>query len=124
MTQNNTTQSGQCEALRGALAAQRNLWKEHDFSAYIGLDVHKETVAVSVARCGRRDPEQSVEIPNTPPSIRKLVERLNEEFHGQVLLFCYEAGPCGYVLYRQLRELGIIALLSLPASYPKRRERG
>lgn len=51
MTQdNNTTQSGQYEALRAALAAQRNLWKEYNFPAYIGLDVHKETVAVSVAR--------------------------------------------------------------------------
>ena len=33
MTQNNTTQSGQCEALRDTLAAQRSLWKEHDFPA-------------------------------------------------------------------------------------------
>ena len=42
MTQdNNTTQSGQYEALRAALAAQRNLWKEYNFPAYIGLDVHK-----------------------------------------------------------------------------------
>ena len=119
MTQNNTTQSRQCEALKGALAAQRNLWKEHDFPAYVGLDVHKETVAVSIARCGRRDPEQSVEIPNTPPSIRKLVESLNEEFHGQVLLFCYEAGPCGYVLYRQLRELGHHCLVVAPCLIPK-----
>ncbi len=46
MTQNNTTQSGQCKALRAARAAQRNPLKEHDFPAYIGLDVHKETVAV------------------------------------------------------------------------------
>ena len=118
MTQNNTTQSGQCEALRAALAAQRNLWKEHNFPAYIELDVHKETVVVSVARCGRQDPEQWAEIPNTPPSMRKLVGRLNEEFHGQVVLFCYEAGSCSF------GSLDIIALLLLPASYPKRRERG
>ena len=82
MMQNNTAQSGQCEALMAALAAQRNLWKEHDFPAYIGLGVHKETVAVSVARYGRQDPEQWAEIPNTPPSTRKPVERLNEGFHG------------------------------------------
>ena len=105
--------------MRAALAAQRNLWKEHDFPAYIGLDVHKETVAVSVARCGCQDPEQSIEIPNTPPSIRKLVERLNEEFHGQVLLLCYEAGPCGYILYRQLRKLGHHCLVVAPCLIPK-----
>lgn len=68
--------------MRDALAAQRTLWKEHDFPAYIGLDVHKETVAVSVARCGCQDTEQWAKIPNTLPLIRKLVERLNEEFHG------------------------------------------
>lgn len=56
MTRNNTTQSGQYEALTAALQAQRNLWKEHSFPAYIGLDVRKERIAVSVARCGRQGP--------------------------------------------------------------------
>ncbi|MCP4287549.1 MAG: hypothetical protein GY792_24435, partial [Gammaproteobacteria bacterium] len=76
------------------------------YPAYIGLDVHKETIAIAVARAGRDAPESGGEIANRPKTVTKLVERLNQEFEGEVLLFCYEAGPCGYGLYRQLLELG------------------
>ena len=55
---------------------------------------------------GREDPESLGEVANRPQSTRKLASRLEEQFHGEALLFCYEAVPCGYVLYRQLRELG------------------
>ena len=119
MTQNNTTQSEQYEELTAALQAQRNLWKEHSFPAYIGLDVHKERIAVSVARCGRQDPEPWGEIANDPSSVRKMIEKLNKKFHGQVLLLCYEAGPCGYVLHRQIRELGHHCLVVAPSLIPK-----
>ena len=52
-------------------------------------------------------------------SVGKLVEKLNKEFRGQFLLFCYEAGPCGYVLYRQIQELGHHCLVVAPALIPK-----
>ena len=76
------------------------------YPAYIGLDVHKESIVVAVARAGREVPESRGEIANQPKAVAKLVARLNREFGGEVLLFCYEAGPCGYVLYRQLLGLG------------------
>lgn len=86
--------------------------------AYIGLDVHKESIAVAVARAGREAPESRGEIANKPKTVAKLVERLNQEFDGEVLLFCYEAGPCGYGLYRQLLALGhdcqVVAPLLIP----------
>jgi transposase len=47
-----------------------------------------------------------------------MVERLAEQYDGQVLLFCYEAGPCGYVLYRQLLELGHDCIVVAPALIP------
>jgi hypothetical protein len=37
--------------------------------AYIGLDVHKETIAVAVARVGREDPEFRGEIANKPKKV-------------------------------------------------------
>ena len=64
--------------------------------AYIGLDVHKESITVAVARAGLDAPESRGEIANKPKTVAKLVKRLNQEFDGEVLLFCYEAGPCGY----------------------------
>ena len=56
------------------------------YPAFIGLDVHKETIVFAVAWAGRA-PESRGEIANKPKAVAKLVERLNEEFGGEVLLF-------------------------------------
>ena len=42
-------------------------------------------------------------IPNRPESVRKLIQKLEAVQH---LRACYEAGPTGYVLYRQLTQMG------------------
>lgn len=89
------------------------------YAAYIGLDVHKDTITWSVARQGRSEPEYRGEIANRPGKIAKLVEKLNKEFGGQVLLWCYEAGPCGYVLHRQLLDLGQDCQVVAPSKIPK-----
>jgi transposase len=73
---------------------------------YAGLDVHKETIAVAVAYPGREAPVYRGEIANTPKALTKLVERLSTELGGEVMLWCYEAGACGYGIYRQLLSLG------------------
>ena len=72
-----------------------------------------------MARDGREDPEPLGEVANRPQSIKKLVARLNKQFYGEVLLFCYEAGPCGYVIYRQLMELGHYCQVVAPSRVPK-----
>ena len=89
------------------------------YAAYIGLDVHKDTIAWSVARHGRSEPEYRGEIANRPGKIAKLVEKLSKEFGAQVLLWCYEAGPCGYVLHRQLLDLGQDCQVVAPSKIPK-----
>lgn len=90
------------------------------YPAYIGLDVHKETIVYAVAHAGREAAEVRGEIANKPNKIAKLVERLNKEFDGEVLLFCYEAGPCGYGLYRQLLALGHDCQVVAPSLIPKK----
>ncbi len=104
-------------------SALETIWQSHvdcQYPAYIGLDVHKETIAVAVARAGREAPVSRGEIANRPKVVAKLVERLNEEFGGEVLLFCYEAGPCGYGLHRQLLELGHDCQVVAPSLIPKK----
>jgi transposase len=90
------------------------------YGAYVGLDVHKDTVTVAVAYPGRDAPAYRGEIAHTPKAVRKLAERLSGEFGGEVLLFCYEAGPCGYGLYRQLLELGHECEVVAPSLIPRK----
>ncbi len=100
------------------IAAARPTFAPADYPAYIGLDVHKDTIAISVARAGRQAPESWGEIANKPQKVAKLVERLAGEFGGEALLFTYEAGPCGYGLYRQLLSLGQDCQVVAPSKIP------
>lgn len=86
-------------------------------SLYIGLDVHKETISVSVAEEGRGEPVRFIgTIPNTPTDIAKISRKLAKG--GQPLEFCYEAGCCGYVIHRQLTELGHRCAVVAPSKIP------
>lgn len=91
-----------------------------EYPAYVGLDVHKETIVAAVAREGRGKPESLGTIANRPKEVAKFVERLSREFGGEVLLYCYEAGPCGYVLHRQLEEMGQECHVVAPSKIPKK----
>ena len=73
-----------------ALGAIEQAMARNYYPAYIGLDVHKETIFISVAYAGRGTPESRGEIANKPKKVVKLVEQLNQEFDGEILLFCYE----------------------------------
>jgi transposase len=85
---------------------------------YVGMDVHKETIAVAIANEGRRDPVYYGEIPNSAEAIRKLVKKVAS--NGEVISFCYEAGPCGYEVYRQLIDLGQKCDVVAPSLIPRK----
>ena len=91
---------------------------EDRYDAYVGLDVHKDTIAVAVAFPGRGEPEFRGEIPNNPQSLRRLVKRLGKD--GEALSFCYEAGPCGYGAYWQIQELGHRCEVVAPSLIPRK----
>ncbi|WP_028492586.1 IS110 family transposase [Thioalkalivibrio sp. ALE19] len=90
------------------------------YGVYIGLDVHKETIAVAVAECGRGAPEYYGEIPNTPKKVARLLERLSARYGGERLLWVYEAGPCGYGLYRQILTTGHDCEVVAPSLIPQK----
>ena len=89
------------------------------YAAYVGLDVHKDTIAVAVAPAGRAAPEDLGEIANRPAAVAKLARELCAAHGGELPLFSYEAGPCGYGLYRQLRGLGFDCEVVAPSRIPK-----
>ncbi|QDA35819.1 IS110 family transposase (plasmid) [Paracoccus liaowanqingii] len=86
-------------------------------SIFIGLDVHKATIAVAIAR-GERGGEVRHwgTIPNRADHVRKFAEKLGGD--GRQLYFCYEAGPCGYGLHRQLTEIGHDCMVVAPSLIP------
>lgn len=74
-------------------------------TSYVGLDVHKASISATVAEEGREGAVTFIGvIPNTAPALTKLAKRLARD--GRRLEFCYEAGCCGYVIYRHLTALG------------------
>src|SRR2546425_468603 len=86
----------------------------HKDSRFVGLDVHAETIAVGVAEPGGEVRSLGT-IPNTPEAVRRLVKKLGPP---ETLRVCYEAGPTGYVLYRQLSALGVPCAVIAPTLVP------
>lgn len=85
---------------------------------YVGLDVHAETIAVAVAEGGRGGEVRSLgTIANTAEAITRLVKKLGR---AGALRVCYEAGPCGYVLYWQMTRLGVHCEVIAPTLIPTR----
>ena len=77
-----------------------------EFQAYVGLDVHKDSISVATAEAGRDgEVRHWGVIRNTPEAVARLARKL-VELHRAVE-FAYEAGPCGYTLYRHLTASGL-----------------
>jgi transposase len=90
----------------------------NQFIKYVGMDVHKETIAVTVAPSGGGEVRYVGEIGNTAQAIAKLIKQLRKD--DADLKFCYEAGPCGYGIYRQLSELGWECQVVAPSLIPRK----
>lgn len=90
-----------------------------EFSKYVGLDVHQSTIAVAIADAGRGKARYYGEIKNSPEELKKLFKKLSPE--GEVIPFCYEAGPCGYEVYRTLTGVGTLCEVVAPSLIPRKR---
>jgi transposase len=87
--------------------------------AFIGLDTAKMKISVALAEEGRLGEIRFLgDIGNTPDAVRRLVTKLSGKYRK--LLFCYEAGPTGYGLHRQISDLGHDCTVIAPSLIPKR----
>lgn len=82
---------------------------------FVGLDVHRDTIAIAVA-LGDGLPAQSLAtIPNDLVALIKSLQRLGSL---DSLRCCYEAGPTGFGLARKLKNLGIACEVVAPSLTP------
>ncbi|MFL9985212.1 IS110 family RNA-guided transposase [Paraburkholderia sediminicola] len=90
---------------------------EHDSTVYVGCDVHKESITVAYAT-GMDEVELLGKIGTTRTDLDRLCKRLQSK--ARRVHVVYEAGPCGYGLYRQLVEKGIDCMVCAPSLIPKK----
>lgn len=79
---------------------------------FVGLDVHKDTIAVAVADPGREAPALLGTFPHDVSKLAKRLRRLG------AVKCCYEAGPTGFGLQRALTAAGIDCVVVAPALVP------
>ena len=85
---------------------------------YVGLDVHKDSIAIAVAPGG-----PGLEVHDRgviPHDVTRLLNRIKAWGRPEDLFVAYEAGPTGYGLYHALSEAGISCIVVAPSKTPIR----
>ncbi len=86
---------------------------------FIGMDVHKKTITIAIADEGRQNqPRVYGTIANDLDALNKFCRKMvstSTQIH-----FVYEAGPCGYGIYRHLNQKGFDCMVAAPSMIPKK----
>jgi transposase len=91
---------------------------KNDSMLHVGLDVHKDSIVVAYASSRGGDPVHVGAIGPRQCDIDALVHKLQSK--GERLQFVYEAGPCGYWLYRYLTRKGLACRVVAPSLIPRK----
>lgn len=85
---------------------------------FIGMDVHKESIVISMADDDRSEVRRYGSIGGTLSDFKKVLRKFVSS--GKDLFFCYEAGPCGYELTRFIVSQGHQCIVVAPSLIPKK----
>jgi transposase len=89
-----------------------------EVTTYVGVDAHKKDLFIAML-IGDRPMPVTWTVPNEPQAVRRLVRKLEREAPGPVRC-CYEAGPCGYALQRQVTTPRVSCQVIAPALIPRK----
>lgn len=84
-------------------------------TAFVGMDVHKESIDLAIA--DEREARHYGRVGGDAASVDRVVRKLRS-VHGR-LVFVYEAGPCGFWIYRRLRAQRLECMVVSPAMTPR-----
>ena len=85
---------------------------------FVGMDVHRDTISVSVADASGGEIRFVGPIENTPLALRKLIRQLGGQ--PEQLACVYEAGPTGYGVYHHLSSLGCRCMVAATSLIPQK----
>jgi transposase len=86
---------------------------------FIGMDVHKKTITIAITDEGRQNqPRVYGTITNDLDALDKFCRKMVST--STQLHFVYEAGPCGYSIYRHLTQKGFACMVAAPSMIPKK----
>ncbi len=90
-----------------------------DSNTVVGLDVHKNSISIAVAEdWGVMEVRHYGKIQGTMDALDKAIRKLQSK--GSTLRFVYEAGPCGYEIYRHLTKKGFSCKVIAPSRIPRK----
>lgn len=85
---------------------------------YVGMDVDKAKIACAAVTDERSEESRETVIANTRAAVQRYVVGLQGK--GEEIVVCYEAGCCGFELYRQLTDLGVGCVVAAPGLIPSK----
>jgi transposase len=104
-------------SLRFVQSRHREDWSMNEATTlrFVGLDVHRDSIAIAVAQ---RDGKPAESLATVPNDVAGLIKRLQRLGPVESLRCCYEAGPTGFGLARRLNTIGIACEVIAPSLVP------
>ena len=89
-----------------------------NITTYVGVDAHKKDLFIAML-VGDHTTPVTWQLANEPNAVRRLVRKLEREAPGPVRM-CYEAGPGGYALQRQVTTPRVTCQVIAPGLIPRK----